>query len=180
MTQEIKSTIQKRDSLYDKNKTLRRHTDKCAFREAKYLVKQKNKQARNRYIEKILGLTDCLEQTEPNCQSSPESHKSTLASKKLFSLLKSRTPKALPPQEGRSKVRLFADDTAIYLAISSLEDAQVLQQDFDHLHQWELDWDMEFNPGKCIVIRTGQPRYLKVQGNEENTSSYPKFDIAKM
>ena len=27
---------------------------------------------------------------------------------------------------------------------------------------------------------TGQPRYLKVQGNGENTSSYPKFDIAKM
>ena len=26
---------------------------------------------------------------------------------------------------------------------------------------------------------TGQPRYLKVQGNGENTSSYPKFDIYK-
>ena len=30
------------------------------------------------------------------------------------------------------------------------------------------------------VGNTGQPRYLKVQGNGENTSSYPKFDIAKM
>ena len=29
-------------------------------------------------------------------------------------------------------------------------------------------------------LRTGQPRYLKVQGNGENTSSYPKFDIANM
>ena len=29
-------------------------------------------------------------------------------------------------------------------------------------------------------INTGQPRYLKVQGNGENISSYPKFDIAKM
>ena len=27
---------------------------------------------------------------------------------------------------------------------------------------------------------TGQPRYLKVQGNGENTLSYQKFDIAKM
>ena len=27
---------------------------------------------------------------------------------------------------------------------------------------------------------TGQPRYLKVQGNGENTLSYPKFDISKM
>ena len=32
----------------------------------------------------------------------------------------------------------------------------------------------------CTNCSTGQPRYLKVQGNGENTSSYPKFDIAKM
>ena len=30
------------------------------------------------------------------------------------------------------------------------------------------------------LASTGQPRYLKVQGNGENTSSYPKFDISKM
>ena len=88
MTQEIKRTIRKRDSLYDKYKRLRRPTDRCAFLEAKHLVKQKLKQAHNRYIEEILGLTNSLEQSESNCQSSPEPHKSTLASKKLFSLLK--------------------------------------------------------------------------------------------
>ena len=55
------------------------------------------------------------------------------------------------PDKTRSKVRLLADDTAIYLAVSSLEDAQILQQDLDHLHLWELDWDMEFNPSKCVV-----------------------------
>ena len=88
MTQEIKLTIQKRDSLYDKYKGLRRPTDRCAFLEAKQLVKQKLKQAHDRYIEEILGLTNSLEQPEPNCQSSPEPHKSTLAPKKLFSLLK--------------------------------------------------------------------------------------------
>ena len=52
------------------------------------------------------------------------------------------------PDSTKSKVRLFADDTAIYLAVSSLEDAQILQQDHDHLHEWELEWDMEFNPSK--------------------------------
>ena len=31
-----------------------------------------------------------------------------------------------------------------------------------------------------FYTHTGQPRYLKVQGNGENTSSYPKFDISKM
>ena len=56
------------------------------------------------------------------------------------------------PDKTRSKARLFGDDTAIYLAVSSLEDAQILQQDLNHLHQWELDWDMEFNPNKCVLI----------------------------
>ena len=88
MTQEIKHTIRKRDSLCDKYKRLRRPTDRCAFLEANHLVKQKLKQAHNRYIEEILGLTYCIEQPVPNCQSSPGPHKSTLASKKLFSLLK--------------------------------------------------------------------------------------------
>ena len=32
------------------------------------------------------------------------------------------------PNKTRSKVRLFADDSAIYLAVSSIEDAQILQQ----------------------------------------------------
>ena len=34
--------------------------------------------------------------------------------------------------------------------------------------------------GRMKVESTGQPRYLKVQGNGGNTSRYPKFDIAKM
>ena len=62
------------------------------------------------------------------------------------------------PDKTRSKVRLFADDTAIYLAVSNLEDAQILQQDLDHLQLWELDWDMEFNPSKCVVIHITRSR----------------------
>ena len=62
------------------------------------------------------------------------------------------------PDKTRSKVRLFADDTAIYLAVSNLEDAQILQQDLDHLHLLELDWDMEFNPSKCVVIHITRSR----------------------
>ena len=57
------------------------------------------------------------------------------------------------PDKTRSNIWLFADDTAIYLAVSNLQDAQILQQDLDHLHEWELQWDMEFNPSKCVVIR---------------------------
>ena len=75
MTQEIKRTNRKSDSLYDTYRRLRRPTDRCAFLEAKHLVKQKLKQAHNRYIEEILGLTNSLGQPTPNCQKSPKSHK---------------------------------------------------------------------------------------------------------
>ena len=57
----------------------------------------------------------------------------------------------------RSKIRLFADDTAIYLAVSNHQDAQILQQDLYRLHEWELQWDMDFNLSKCVVIRARTP-----------------------
>ena len=57
-----------------------------------------------------------------------------------------------------SKVRLFADYTAMYLAVSSLKDAELLQQDLDQLHKWELQWDMELNPSKCVVIHMRRAR----------------------
>ena len=56
------------------------------------------------------------------------------------------------PEHIKSKVRLFADDTAVYLAASNLEYAQILQEDLDRLAKWSLEWDMEFNPSKCTVI----------------------------
>ena len=56
------------------------------------------------------------------------------------------------PQNCKSKVRLFADDTAIYLSLTSLGQSKTLQNDLQMLEQWELDWDMEFNPSKCQVI----------------------------
>ena len=90
MAQEIKCVNQKRDSLYDKHKKYRCPTDSYAFVEASQLGKQKLKQAHNRYryIEDILSLTNSSEQSESNSQPSLDTHKSTYASRKLFSLLK--------------------------------------------------------------------------------------------
>ena len=62
------------------------------------------------------------------------------------------------PDSSKSKVLLFADDTVIYFAVSSLQDAQILQQDLDHLNKWELEWDIEFNPGKCVIIHITRSR----------------------
>ena len=61
------------------------------------------------------------------------------------------------PEHIKSKVRLFADDTAVYLAVSNLEHAQILQEELDRLAKWSLEWDMEFNPSKCTVIHAPNP-----------------------
>ena len=50
------------------------------------------------------------------------------------------------PDELSSQVRLFADDTAVYLTIGGAEDVKVLQTDLDRPSVWEDRWDMEFNP----------------------------------
>ena len=45
-----------------------------------------------------------------------------------------------------SRVRLFTDDTALYLAISSTTESEVLKTDLASLEQWEKMWDMQFYP----------------------------------
>lgn len=56
------------------------------------------------------------------------------------------------PDKVKSRVRLFADDTAIYLAISSEGESITLQNDLHNLEVWEKEWDMSFNPSKCQVL----------------------------
>ena len=62
------------------------------------------------------------------------------------------------PDKVKSQVRLFADDTAAYLAISKLADSEQLQADLDILQEWEIRWDMQFNPSKCQVIHITRSR----------------------
>ena len=56
------------------------------------------------------------------------------------------------PEQVRSRVRLFADDTAMYLALDKQADSEFLQKDLEILENWEKLWDMSFNPSKCQVI----------------------------
>ena len=62
------------------------------------------------------------------------------------------------PEKLSSQVRLFADDTAVYLKIGGLDDGTVLQNDLDKLSLWESQWDMEFSPSKCQVVRVTAAR----------------------
>ena len=64
------------------------------------------------------------------------------------------------PEHIKSKVRLFADDTAVYLAVSNLEHARILQEDLDRLAKRSLEWDMEFNPSKCTVIHVTRSKSI--------------------
>ena len=63
------------------------------------------------------------------------------------------------PHNISSKVRLFADDTAVYLTLSSADQSVTLQNDLKLLEKWELEWDMEFNPSKCQVIHVTKRKH---------------------
>ena len=52
------------------------------------------------------------------------------------------------PQDMISQVRLFADDTAIYLTIENKNDSETLQRNLGRLQAWECKKDME-----CQIIR---------------------------
>ena len=56
------------------------------------------------------------------------------------------------PDQVRSRVRLFADDTAMYLALDRQDNLEILQKDLESLEKWEKLWNMSFNPSKCQVI----------------------------
>ena len=57
------------------------------------------------------------------------------------------------PRGLKSTVRLFADDTISYLAVTSEADAVDLQSDLNKLGIWEnKKWKIEFHPDKCNVL----------------------------
>ena len=51
--------------------------------------------------------------------------------------------KDLPNHTRHSNVRLFADDTVIYLTITSTQDANKLQCDLNRLESWAREWLMD-------------------------------------
>ena len=43
------------------------------------------------------------------------------------------------PENIQSQVRLFVDDTAVYLTVTNMQDSQVLQSDLESLQHWEIN-----------------------------------------
>ena len=59
-----------------------------------------------------------------------------------------------------SSVRLFADDTIIYITLTVENDCEIFQEDVQALEKWEADWLMEFHSDKCSVIRVSRKKTI--------------------
>jgi len=62
------------------------------------------------------------------------------------------------PENIKSTVRLLADNTIVYLTITSDVDRVHLQEDLDRLAHWEQTWKMSFHPEKCNVLSITKKR----------------------
>jgi ribonuclease P/MRP protein subunit RPP40 len=66
------------------------------------------------------------------------------------------------PENISSIVRLFADDTIMYMTMTNETDAAALQADLDKLAVWEETWKMKFHPDKCSVLRLTRSKTPKI------------------
>ena len=57
------------------------------------------------------------------------------------------------PAKLQAKVRLFADNTIVYMAVTNETDAAILQKDLKLLKEWENRSQMSFHPDKRNVLR---------------------------
>ena len=53
------------------------------------------------------------------------------------------------PEQVKSRLRFFANDATMYLALSSHIEGQIVQKDLLSLGKWEKKWDMNFHPSEC-------------------------------
>ena len=84
------------------------------------------------------------------------------------------------PEKVHSTVRLFADDTIVYMTMTSERDAASLQQDLDNLAAWEETWQMKFHPQKCSILRVTRSQTqiiydYKLHGHTLKTETNSKY-----
>ena len=56
------------------------------------------------------------------------------------------------PNGIKSNVRLFTDDTIMYLTINNSDEYQQLQHDLTLLQNWGEEWQTQFNTSNCEVL----------------------------
>ena len=61
------------------------------------------------------------------------------------------------PGTVENSIRLFADDTKLYRAVTSAyNESKSLQRDINILDAWAQKWMLKFHPDKCKIVRIGQ------------------------
>ena len=83
------------------------------------------------------------------------------------------------PRNIRSRVRLFADDTTLYLTITSKDHCRQLEDDLDALQKRKATWRMEFNDTKCEVLRISQSKTPFQHSYYLHSTSLKEVDHAK-
>ena len=56
------------------------------------------------------------------------------------------------PDQVKSDMFLFADDTKIFRRISTKQDEVILQEDINEMVKWADQWQLEFHPDKCVKM----------------------------
>ena len=52
----------------------------------------------------------------------------------------------------KTNIRIFADDTKIWIRITGVEDSESLKRDLDSLGRWSEKWLLRLNPEKCKMM----------------------------
>ncbi|KAJ7426116.1 hypothetical protein WISP_18846 [Willisornis vidua] len=76
-------------------------------------------------------------------------------------------------------LRKIADDPKLGRAVDSLKGRETVQRDLDKLEDWAITYNMEFNKGKCCILRLGwgNPGCTYRLGNEMLESSATERDL---
>ena len=59
------------------------------------------------------------------------------------------------PDNVKSTIYMYADDTKVYREIDSHTDVQTLQEDLRIMSEWSNKWLLKFHPQKCTSMAIG-------------------------
>ena len=87
--------------------------------------------------------------------------------------------KASLPDQIRSTVKTFTDDTKIFRALHEPEVYTYLQDDLDRLVEWSQLWPLHFNDSKCKVLHMGNsnPSHSYTMSNIPLTRTAEEKDL---
>ena len=70
------------------------------------------------------------------------------------------------PDNVKSTIYMYADDTKVYREIDSDTDVQTLQEDLRIMSEWSNKWLLKFHPQKCTSIAIGNENMVRGQASQ--------------